>query len=93
MENLNGTRELEGLGKELKKMEKMMVNARTELCVEKVFGREVWGEDGVWKYDVEGEDGFEAVAKGHPVVKEWMLRVEEERRRWCEAGDIKGEAG
>ncbi|KAG9247385.1 hypothetical protein BJ878DRAFT_414963 [Calycina marina] len=49
--------------------------AKDELNTEKVFGRQWWGEDGIWMFEVhgenEGEVTFEDVANQHPIVKTW----------------------
>lgn len=58
------------------------VKAREELALTRVFGREYFGEDGIWKFVVEGEaaDGgvtFLEVADAHPLVAEWTARIGE----------------
>lgn len=62
--------------------------ARAELVMERVFGKEWWAEDGVWRFEVEvegegegGEVTFEMVADKHPLLEKWSLRVSEEMRR------------
>lgn len=42
------------------RMKKILGEARRELVVEQVFGREWWGEDGIWRYETgeEGEGGW-----------------------------------
>jgi hypothetical protein len=64
--------------------------AREELKTESVFGREYWGEDGIWKFVVPEEGGggeqmdvvFEDVAGAHPLIKKWEGVVNEEVKRW-----------
>ena len=95
VENTDGQNGAEGSGKGLKMMEKMLTDARNELCIEKMFGKAVWGKDGVWKYKVEGEgeQGFNAVAEAHPMIKNWMIRVDEEKKRWCPIRILEGRVG
>lgn len=73
------------------KMKKILDEARRELVVERVFAREWWGEDGVWRFEV-GEEGereaggeegvtFAKVAEEHPLLKSWLKRVRAEMRR------------
>lgn len=68
------------------RLQRLLGEAREALKMEKVFGREWWGEDGVWTYAIgekeqEGEVTFEEVADKHPLVREWVGRVKEEMRR------------
>lgn len=79
-------REMEG---EFEASRALLEEARGELVVERVYGRELWGGDGVWKYEVGGEKGegegemtFENVADAHPLVRKWGEKVEEVRVRW-----------
>lgn len=76
---------------------KVLGEARRELAVEKVFAREWWDEEGVWRFDVgvsggEGEDQgggvegggevtFRMVAEEHPLLKRWMERMRSEMGR------------
>jgi hypothetical protein len=66
----------------------LVQNARLELRIESVFGREWWGEDGIWKYAVPGEgEGmdvvFTDVAAAHPLIKKWEAVVDEEVVTWA----------
>lgn len=71
--------------------------ARHELAIEMVFGKEWWGEDGVWTFDVEsggegGEVTFREVAEKHPLLKAWMERVRMEMREFgVQEGRFEGE--
>lgn len=61
-----------------------MREARDDLRIERIFGREWWGKDGIWMYEVIGEGEevtFDEVAKWHPFVKKWGEEVEEEMQR------------
>ena len=54
--------------------------AREELGLRSLFGREYFGEDGIWTFEVEGEDvggevTFREVAAAHPVLKKWVGRL------------------
>jgi len=62
-------------------------DAKMELSTQSVFGREWWGEDGIWKYDVLGEGQgkeivFPDVAAAHPLLKKWEENVDAEVKRW-----------
>ena len=55
--------------------------AREQLTLEKIFGREWWGEDGIWKYEVQGKEEevtFPEVVNAHPLVRTWVEKVEQE---------------
>lgn len=68
----------------------MWRRAREELAVERLFGKEFWGADGVWRYDVQKAGGegdgeevtFQEVVEQHPLVKEWVERAGGEMKRW-----------
>ena len=72
----------------------LMKEAREHLAVEKVFGREWWGEDGIWIYEVQGkqeEVTFHEVADAHPLVKRWTQRVDYEMNMaGLKAGNFEG---
>ncbi|KAF2214530.1 hypothetical protein CERZMDRAFT_90354 [Cercospora zeae-maydis SCOH1-5] len=59
--------------------EKVFGEAKEELRVEKLLGKEWFGGDGIWLYEVEGEEKddvtFELVAGRHPVVELWMGKM------------------
>ncbi|CAD6446116.1 f3c2aa3c-62bc-4fce-8aa3-251fee2e708c-CDS [Sclerotinia trifoliorum] len=72
---------------EKSRLEELFKNAKEELKTEKVFAREWWGEDGIWKFEVPGEkEGkdvvFPDVAAAHPLLKKWEGLLEEEIKRW-----------
>lgn len=66
-------------------MRKILNEARRELVLEEVFKKECWGENGVWRFDVEppegGEITFPVVADEHPLLKRWLKRLREEMNR------------
>ncbi|GAB7362813.1 hypothetical protein MBLNU230_g3116t1 [Neophaeotheca triangularis] len=56
--------------------------AQEELKMEKLFDKAYFGGDGVWLYDVPGQDqegaiSFEEVAAAHPVIREWTIAAGE----------------
>lgn len=54
--------------------------AEVELAEEKVFGKEWWESDGVWKWEVhehEGDVTLEEVVEAWPVWVQWRDRVRE----------------
>lgn len=75
---------LEGIHEAVGGEGEVLKQAREELKVEKVFGKEFWLGDGTWRYEVEKEGDiiFADVADAHPLVKKWSEVVEGEVRRW-----------
>ncbi|KAK6496455.1 hypothetical protein TWF481_002473 [Arthrobotrys musiformis] len=73
--------ERETLKEQLKKHKKVRETAKEELALEKVFGREYFGEDGVWKWtaahgDEEDEEmTFDDIVLQHPLVLKWGVIV------------------
>ncbi|KAI9640050.1 Essential protein Yae1, N terminal [Ciborinia camelliae] len=72
---------------EKRRLEELLKRAKEELKTEKVFAREWWGEDGIWKFEVPGEkEGkevvFPDVAAAHPLLQKWEGIVGEEIQRW-----------
>ncbi|KAM3422351.1 hypothetical protein BST61_g2710 [Cercospora zeina] len=69
-------------------VERVFGEAREELRVEKLLGKEWFGGDGIWVYEVEGEEQddvtFEVVAERHPVVRTWMAKT----RALCERVEL-----
>lgn len=56
--------------------------AERHLAVERLIDREYFGEDGVWVYNVPGQDSegnvtFAEVAEAHPIIKMWNKRLRE----------------
>lgn len=62
------------------------ITARTELGLQSLFGREYFGEDGIWRFEVqgdgEGEVTFRDVADAHPLVRKWVDEVEVLKKRF-----------
>ncbi|CAF9903771.1 MAG: Essential protein Yae1, N terminal [Alectoria fallacina] len=59
----------------------LVKEARKDLAVEKIFGREWWREDGIWRYQVVGmeeEVTFREVVDAHPLVRRWAEMVDRE---------------
>jgi hypothetical protein len=59
--------------------------AQRELAIEELLGQQWVNAEGIWQWDVTGEDEdptFTEVAEQHPVVKKWANTVEEMADRW-----------
>ena len=60
---------------------KMREDAEAELKMQILVSKEYFGSDGIWLYDVPGQDAEEAqvtfkeVAAAHPVLKRWEVNV------------------
>jgi len=74
---------------EKKRINAFLEEARRELRTEEVFGKEWWGTDGVWKFEIMGEsvDGageftFKDVVISHPVIRKWKKLVNDEVKRY-----------
>lgn len=59
-------------------------SAQDELQMEKLFDKDYFGGDGVWLYDVPGQDdegndaiSFEEVAAAHPLIRQWTTDASE----------------
>lgn len=58
----------------------LLGEAEEELKMEKLFGEEYFGSDGIWLYSVPNQDDesevtFEKIAGAHPIVYRWRERV------------------
>ncbi|KAI4746528.1 essential protein-like protein Yae1 [Aureobasidium sp. EXF-12298] len=62
------------------------VAARQDLGLQSLFAREWFGEDGIWKFEVEGRDQgevtFRDVADAHPVIGKWTTEIDELKKRF-----------
>ena len=63
---------------------RMLQEAESALKVEHLFSRAYLGEDGVWIYDIPGQENessvtFAKVAEAHPVIRSWAKRLIELR--------------
>lgn len=62
------------------------VAARKDLGLESLFGREWFGEDGIWKFEVKGEGEeevtFRDVADAHPLMVTWVAEAEQLKKRF-----------
>ncbi|EME38852.1 hypothetical protein DOTSEDRAFT_160547 [Dothistroma septosporum NZE10] len=80
---------LEGIAKAIAKCEDgdevkiRWETAKEEMKMERVLGEEYFGPDGIWKYEVSGQDGqggeivtFADIARHHPVLKKWREVVD-----------------
>lgn len=71
----------DGMGDEVKKM---YADAQKELKMEKLLSQDFFGQDGIWLYEVPGQDNeegelqvtFADVAARHPVLAEWQTKIE-----------------
>lgn len=64
---------------ETERLRVLVVKARSDLRTEGVFGRQYWGEDGIWVYDVqENGGGWKDVVDAHPLIQSWEAVVAEE---------------
>jgi len=53
--------------------------ATRELDVSHLCGKDYFGEDGIWLYNVPSESpSFEDIAAAHPVLQKWAVRVHEQ---------------
>lgn len=84
---------------EKERFEALWGEAKGDLSTQGVFGKEYWGEDGIWRFEVPGEkDGkevlFPDVAGAHPLVLKWEGVIEEEVKKWdLDLGIMEGEHG
>ncbi|KAK5999510.1 hypothetical protein QM012_005363 [Aureobasidium pullulans] len=62
------------------------VMAREELGLQSLFGRDWFGEDGIWTFEVRGKEEeevtFRDVAEAHPLVEKWTLEVESLKKKF-----------
>ncbi|KAK6522004.1 Essential protein Yae1, N terminal [Arthrobotrys megalospora] len=75
-----GGEDREALKEQLQRHKKVRETARQELALEKVFGKEYFGEDGVWKWSAEddGDMTFDDIVLQHPLVVKWGIIVKEQ---------------
>ncbi|KAL9088329.1 MAG: hypothetical protein Q9165_006254 [Trypethelium subeluteriae] len=72
-------------GQMLAEAEELRAEAATELAVQRLFGRQYFGEDGVWTYDVPGEEEevtFEEIANAHPLIQKWTKGIRDLVAAW-----------
>ncbi|KAL8937965.1 MAG: hypothetical protein Q9216_004151 [Gyalolechia sp. 2 TL-2023] len=80
----DGEKEVEMKSSERERVLDLLVQARRELKIENLFGKEYWGSDGMCAYEVKGKEEdvtFWEVADQHPVVQKWLTRVTDEARK------------
>ena len=79
----NALRGVKGVEEERRRISELSRQAKQELDLRNIFGRDFWGGDGIWKYEVlqmeKEEEGvtFEKVADAHPLLAKWRIKVEE----------------
>ena len=59
---------------------RMLSEAEEELKMQKLFGEVYFGPDGIWVYDVPGQENesgvtFKMVAEAHPLIQKWVGKV------------------
>lgn len=63
------------------RLARLVKDARAQLALDQIFGREWWSEDGIWKYEVQGNEEdvtFRDVVDAHPIMRRWVEKVEHE---------------
>ena len=63
----------------------LLANARKELDLREIFGRDFFDEEGIWKYDVPGAEGdvtFQDVAEAHPILQRWEKKMLDTAKQW-----------
>ncbi|KAI4165284.1 MAG: hypothetical protein LQ342_001152 [Letrouitia transgressa] len=75
------------------RVQTLVQEAREQLKVERIFGKEFWKSDGTWGYDAGEMKGLEEqgdnsadltfweVADRHPAIRFWMQRLGDEMRK------------
>ncbi|KAL8729734.1 MAG: hypothetical protein Q9166_004563 [cf. Caloplaca sp. 2 TL-2023] len=68
------------------RLRELSVQARAELKIETLFGKDYWRSDGIWAYDVQSQAGeekvtFWEVADQHPAIRKWLKTVRDEIRK------------
>ncbi|KAF2030372.1 hypothetical protein EK21DRAFT_112095 [Setomelanomma holmii] len=64
---------------------KVRETAKRELAIEELLGQQWVNEEGVWKWEVHGEDEdatFREVAEQHPLVQKWTGTVQTMAMSW-----------
>jgi len=59
--------------------------AQKELKMERLFGKEYFGSDGIWLYEVPGTEDdttFRKVALAHPVLRSWVEEAHASAKRY-----------
>ncbi|KAF2229538.1 hypothetical protein EV356DRAFT_510813 [Viridothelium virens] len=72
-------------GKMLVEAEAVRAEASKELAVPSLFGRQYFGEDGVWTYDVPGKEEevtFVEIADAHPLIEKWTKVIRDLVAAW-----------
>ncbi|KAK7731435.1 Essential protein Yae1, N terminal [Botryosphaeria dothidea] len=61
------------------RVRKQLAEARKELDIVSLFDQQYFDEEGIWKYEVDGQDEdvtFEEVAAQHPLISKWLSAVD-----------------
>lgn len=67
-------------GEAAERVERLLSDARNELCVDSIFSPEYWTGVGERSYDVDLDN--ETPAAAHPLIRKWSRIVQEESDRW-----------
>ncbi|KAL8903589.1 MAG: hypothetical protein Q9171_007352 [Xanthocarpia ochracea] len=67
------------------RFQRLLVQAKEELNIQKLCGEEYWRSDGIWAYEVQGKAGeedvtFWEVVDQHPAIRKWLEKVRDEMR-------------
>lgn len=68
------------------RVERLLSDARSHLCVDAIFSPEHWSETGERTYAVDIDvdvEGGETPATSHPLIQKWSRIVDEEAERWA----------
>ena len=86
-------KDVDGTKIERKRLGVLLKEVRGELSIESIFGKDWWSPDGVWRYEVDGEEPtFQVIVDAHPLVKKWIRVVQEEvERAGVRVGVFEGE--
>jgi hypothetical protein len=74
-----------------------LTDAKKELATESIFGPQFWGSDGIWTFEVSGEENgsvlFGDVATAHPLLKKWETFITSEAEDWTTNPNILEDTG
>ncbi|KAF2486021.1 hypothetical protein BDY17DRAFT_238911, partial [Neohortaea acidophila] len=65
-------------------VQQIIQDAEEALTIQALFGKDFFGEDGIWLYDVPGQESgdegsvtFALIADAHPLLTRWMTTIRE----------------
>lgn len=76
----------EDWAEEKNEIRRICSSAKEELSIQNMFGKEWFGEDGIWTFKVEGREEygevtFRDVAAAHPLIRKWDGIVDSHAKR------------